>query len=305
MGVTSLMAEMSSPAACSDRIAASRPEPGPFTHTSTFFKPNEIASFAADSAEICAANGVLLREPLNPTFPALAQATVWPSMSVIVTIVLLNVDWTWAIPLIPTFRSRFFLGFGATAGAVAGASATRFSSRSGCRLRRRTLRRGRDPLHRARRLLGTLAGPRVGPRSLPSDRKILPMPEAPISADIHQALDVHCNLAAARSLDLELRLDHLTQAAGLLVREGLHARVGVDAGHRENLLRRRPSYPKDVRQRDFNALFVRQIDSGDTSQDAPPCLTLTLLVARVLANDAHHALAPDNLAVLANSRNGC
>src|SRR2546426_10530515 len=159
MGVTSLMAEMSSPAACNDRIAASRPEPGPFTHTSTFFKPNEIASFAADSAEICAANGVLLREPLNPTFPALAQATVWPSMSVIVTIVLLNVDWTWAIPLMPTFRSRFFFGFGATAGVVdAGASATRFSSRSGCRLRRRTLRRGRDSLHRARRLLGTLAG---------------------------------------------------------------------------------------------------------------------------------------------------
>src|SRR5437899_5232379 len=130
MGVTSLMAEISSPAACSDRIAASRPEPGPFTHTSTFFKPSEIASFAADSAEICAAKGVLLRDPLNPTLPALAQATVWPSMSVIVTMVLLNVDWTWAIPLMPTFRSRFFFGFGVAAGVgVAAASATQFSSR--------------------------------------------------------------------------------------------------------------------------------------------------------------------------------
>ena len=69
----------------------------------------------AASAAICAANGVLLREPLNPTLPALAQATVWPSMSAIVTIVLLNVDWTWAMPLMPTFRSRFFLGFGVDA----------------------------------------------------------------------------------------------------------------------------------------------------------------------------------------------
>src|SRR5437867_4240208 len=209
MGVTSLMAEMSSPAACNDRIAASRPEPGPFTHTSTFFKPSEIASFAADSAEICAANGVLLRETLNPTFPALAQA-----------------------------------------------------------------------------------------------RQILPVPSAPIGADSHHALDVHRDLAAPRSFDLELRLDHLAQAAGFLFGETVHARVGADAGHRENLLRRRPSDPKDVRQRDFNALFVRQIDSGDTSQDAPPCLTLTLLVARVLADDAHDPLAPDDLAVLANPRNG-
>src|SRR5882762_9816724 len=127
MGVTSLMAEISSPAACSERMAASRPEPGPFTHTSTFFKPSEMASLAADSAEICAANGVLFREPLNPTFPALAQATVCPSMSVIVTMVLLNVDWTWAIPLMPTFRSRFFFGLGVAAGvgaAAAAASAT-------------------------------------------------------------------------------------------------------------------------------------------------------------------------------------
>jgi hypothetical protein len=56
--------------------------------------------------------------------PELAQDTVWPSMSEMVTIVLLNVDWTWAIPLMPTFRSRFFLGLLV----VLGASATRLSS---------------------------------------------------------------------------------------------------------------------------------------------------------------------------------
>src|SRR6267143_581950 len=69
--------------------------------------------------------------------------------------------------------------------------------------------------------------------------------------------------------------------------------------------RSRPANPKNVGQRDFDALFIRQIDSGDTSQNAPPCLTLTLFVARVLADDAHDALAPDNLAVLANPRNRC
>src|SRR5205085_1447509 len=50
-------------------------------------------------------------------------------MSVIVTIVLLNVDWTWAIPLMPTFRSRFFFGLGVAEGVgAAAASATQFSS---------------------------------------------------------------------------------------------------------------------------------------------------------------------------------
>src|ERR1041385_7311828 len=50
-------------------------------------------------------------------------------MSVIVTIVLLNVDWTWAIPLMPTFRSRFFFGLGVADGVgAAAASATHFSS---------------------------------------------------------------------------------------------------------------------------------------------------------------------------------
>ena len=48
---------------------------------------------AASSAASCAANGVLLREPLKPREPALDQATVFPFTSVIVTTVLLNVDW--------------------------------------------------------------------------------------------------------------------------------------------------------------------------------------------------------------------
>ena len=54
-------------------MAVSRPEPGPFTKTSTLRMPCSMARRAAFSAAICAANGVDLREPLNPTWPALAQ----------------------------------------------------------------------------------------------------------------------------------------------------------------------------------------------------------------------------------------
>src|SRR5437016_5629134 len=133
-------------------------------------------------------------------------------MSVIVTIVLLNVDWTWAIPLMPTFRSRFFFGLGAADGVgVAAASATHRSSHvtrrpsrdggasSTGRLRGRALRRRGEPLDGAGRLLRALAGPGVGAGALAARRKVLPVAQAAIGADVHQALDVHRDLAAARS----------------------------------------------------------------------------------------------------------
>src|SRR5690625_7572313 len=86
------MAVTSKPAACNERMAASRPAPGPFTATSIVFMPSSTACLAAASDAICAAKGVDLREPLKPSAPALFQATVFPCESVIVTIVLLNVE---------------------------------------------------------------------------------------------------------------------------------------------------------------------------------------------------------------------
>src|SRR5919112_198251 len=105
------MVPTSRPAAWRERIAVSRPEPGPFTNTSTFFMPCSAALRAALSAAICAANGVDLREPLKPTWPADAHAITAPVGSVIDTIVLLNVDLMWAWPCATFFFSlrRTFL----------------------------------------------------------------------------------------------------------------------------------------------------------------------------------------------------
>src|SRR5262245_41512216 len=111
VGVTSWMVPTSRPTARSERIAVSRPEPGPFTNTSIFFMPCSIARRPAASAAICAANGVDLREPLNPTVPALAHEITAPVGSVIVTMVLLNVLLMWASPTAMFFFSlrRTFL----------------------------------------------------------------------------------------------------------------------------------------------------------------------------------------------------
>src|SRR5262245_57239831 len=84
-------------------MADSRPAPGPLTRTSTSLTPNLDAFSAHASAALWAAYGVLFRLPLNPAVPADAVQSVSPAVSVIVTIVLLNVDWMCAMPRL-TFR---------------------------------------------------------------------------------------------------------------------------------------------------------------------------------------------------------
>src|SRR5688500_12614608 len=91
IGVTSLIDFTWSPAAASAWIADSRPLPGPCTRTCTRFTPAVSASRAACSAATVAAQGVLFLEPLKPAFPDEPHETVLPCMSVIMTVVLLNV----------------------------------------------------------------------------------------------------------------------------------------------------------------------------------------------------------------------
>ncbi len=70
-----------------------------------------MAFFAQSSAATCAANGVDFREPLKLCCPALDHASVFRPTSVIVMIVLLNVDWMWAIPVWTFFLTFFFVPF--------------------------------------------------------------------------------------------------------------------------------------------------------------------------------------------------
>ena len=87
-GVTSVIELISNPRLFRARTDESRPGPGPFTLTSSCFIPNSCAVRPAVSAATCAAKGVLLRLPLNPAPPEVAQATALPWRSVIVMMVL-------------------------------------------------------------------------------------------------------------------------------------------------------------------------------------------------------------------------
>src|SRR5206468_5667388 len=93
-------------AACSQQTAVSRPEPGPFTKTSTFCNPCSMPLRAHESAVTWAANGVDLREPLKPAEPADSHAITLPSLSVSATIVLLNDVLMCASPIAMFLRTR-------------------------------------------------------------------------------------------------------------------------------------------------------------------------------------------------------
>src|SRR5512137_3049387 len=112
MGVMSLIATISSPAAWIARMADSLPVPGPFTKTSTCRMPCSIAFFAAVSAANWDAKGVLFRDPLNPLLPELDHVRTLPAVSVMVTIVLLNDAWMWAMPFATFFLSLPFFAIG-------------------------------------------------------------------------------------------------------------------------------------------------------------------------------------------------
>src|SRR5207253_10745451 len=93
------------PVFCRERIAVSRPEPGPLTSTSTRRTPCSMARLAHASAASWAANGVDLRDPLKPTLPADAHARTLPSMSEMEMIVLLKELLICATPEVPFLRS--------------------------------------------------------------------------------------------------------------------------------------------------------------------------------------------------------
>src|SRR5436309_9435976 len=106
------------PADCRAVTADSRPEPGPLTRTSISLRPNLVAFSAQVSAARWAANGVLLRLPLKPTVPAEAKHRVSPLVSVMVTMVLLNVALMWATPRLTLRRALRFLLLATAGGSV-------------------------------------------------------------------------------------------------------------------------------------------------------------------------------------------
>src|SRR5687767_12317087 len=156
--------------------------------------PSCWAAFMACSAARRAAKGVLLRDPLKPAEPAEPQATVFPSVSVTVTIVLLKEAKICTCPL-DSVRFPFFAP-------VARRVERTLWAIIPYTFRTTLLLRATAATTTGYRLLGALAGARIGLRALAAYRQVATMSQTAIGADLDQALDVQLNLAAQVAFDL-------------------------------------------------------------------------------------------------------
>src|SRR6478735_5979905 len=253
------MEPTSRPAAVSERIAVSRPEPGPLTKTSTFLTPCSCAWRAADSAAMPAAYGVDLREPLKPTPPDDAQLMTAPDGSVIETIVLLNVDLMWAWPSAMFF---FSLRRGLRAADLACAIALALLNPGGRALARLLL--AGDGALRA------LAGTGVRLRALTAHREAAAVAQALVGTD----------------LDLVVAFDVVAECDELVVAEVLDADVLVDLRRGEDLVRAGTADAVDVREGDHHALVARDVNAGKT------CHAILLRVGGGVEQDRCPGLRP-------------
>src|SRR5207244_2200692 len=134
--------------------------------------------------------------------------------------------------------------------------------------------------------------------ALATHREIASVSQPAVAAEIDQTLDAAGHVAAKIALHLVAGVDHAPQASDLVVAQvvalpaGLDLRLGADGE------RRAPADAVDVGQSDLHAFLVRQVDASDACHC--PSLSLSLFVAGVRAENAHHPLPPDDLAVLAD-----
>ena len=124
------------------------------------------------------------------------------------------------------------------------------------------------------------------------------MAQAAVGAYLGQPLDVQRNFPTEVTLDEYLLVhgepvDHLSQAAELLVSQRPDPRIRADVGHLQEPLRGRSSDPVDVGQGDDHALVVGDVDPCQTSHG----LALPLLVLGIRAEHPDGALSLDHLAL--------
>jgi hypothetical protein len=102
-------------------------------------------------------------------------------------------------------------------------------------------------------------------RALPADRQALAVAQTAEATEIHQALDVHRDLAAQVAFDLQLAaFDHLADPARLVVIEIVGSLVQRNLRLGEDVARERLPDPVDVSERDLHPLVARKIDACQT-----------------------------------------
>jgi len=146
-------------------------------------------------------------------------------------------------------------------------------------------------------LARTLTSACVGSGTLTAHRKVPAMTETTVTTEIHQALDGLLHFAASVAFDLDRSVNRVADGFDVGFAQLVDlARLG-DVRRLADGSRRGGADTVDVRQGECDCLAAGEINSSNTGH---VLLTLTLLVTRVVADDAQHTAALHDFALLAD-----
>src|SRR6185369_3396654 len=111
----------------------------------------------------------------------------------------------------------------------------------------------------------TLPGACISVSALTPHRQSTAMTQAPIRADVHQALNVHLDALAEIALDFTFSLEDGANPAQILFAQILDARIDVHFRFVQNRERPRTANSVDIRKPNFCPLVWRKIYTCDTS----------------------------------------
>jgi hypothetical protein len=146
---------------------------------------------------------------------------------------------------------------------------------------------------------------RIGMSALAADRQPAAVPQAAVGAHFDEPLDAHRDFLAQVAFDGALFLDNLAEPRDFLFAQFGDLLVEVDPCAVENGLRAGAPDSIDVRQTDLSPFPGRKIHACNASHTSCLLLTLPLLMLRVLADHAHHAVAVDDLALVTDFLHRC
>jgi hypothetical protein len=133
--------------------------------------------------------------------------------------------------------------------------------------------------------------------ALPMYRQPVPVAQAAVRANIHEAFDIYRHLAAQGTFDLEIILDDIPDPDGLLLGEILRLELEGDLRLLKNFPGTGPSDTEDRGQCNLNVLVVGQIDSDYSRHKNAPfdfreSVSLTLDAACASGSCRSHAVRP-------------
>src|SRR5947209_4539399 len=134
----------------------------------------------------------------------------------------------------------------------------------------------------ADRLARTTARAGVGAGALAAHRQAAPVAQPAVGPDLHQPLDVECDLAAQLAFDFGFLVEHVAETPDLLVVEVLDAQVRIDVRDRQDAPRSMGTDAEDVGEGDLDALLPRNVNAGNSCHlPSYPCLWLCFGVTQM------------------------